>query len=197
MSTHNLYATYGCWHLRFLLDFFTATGLTPYSFSQLTDNPRSAAQALRMQLKKDDMKLSRAKQIVSIAGYKLDVEFNDKASATKETPGYSLILPDDLRENLERGVLKNGSQYKNLTFLKKFLSRNNLSYRKLAQKIGMSVGAVETWFCIDDMAISYLYRIKDAFQADISFIVSEKESARSGPHSLCRLTEKAVDHPGM
>lgn len=180
MSTHNLYATYGCWHLRFLLDFFTATGLTPYSFSQRTDNPRSTAQALRMQLKKDDMKLSRAKQIVSIAGYKLDVEFNDKASATKETPGYSLILPDDLRENLERGVLKNGSQYENLTFLKKFLSRNNLSYRKLAQKIGMSAGAVETWFCIDDMAISYLYRIKDAFQSDITFIVSEEDSGESG-----------------
>ena len=44
----------------------------------------------------------------------------------------------------------------------------------------MSVGAVETWFCIDDMAISYLYRIKDAFQSDITFIVSEEDSGESG-----------------
>lgn len=176
MSTHNLYAAYGCWHLRFLLDFFTATGLTPYSYSKLTDNPTSTAQALRTQLKRDDMKVSRAKEIVSTAGYKLDIEFKDDICAVKETPGYTLRLPENLRENLERGGLKKESQNKNLTFLKEFLSRNNISSRKLAQKIGMSAGAVETWFSTDDLAISYLYRIKDAFKVDISFIVSEKDS---------------------
>ena len=175
MSTHNLYATYGCWHLRFLLDFFTATGLTPYSYSKLTDNPTSTAQALRMQLKKDDMKLSRAKLIVSIVGYKLDVEFKDKTSAIAETPGYTIILPDHLRENLERGALKKESRNKNLTFLKEFLARNNISSRNLAQRIGMSAGAVETWFSTDDVAISYLYRIKDVFQAEIFFVVSKRD----------------------
>jgi len=59
------------------------------------------------------------------------------------------------------------------------VKKSNLILR-LAQKIGVSAGAVETWFCIDDMAISYLYRIKDAFPSDITFIVSKEDSGESG-----------------
>lgn len=58
----NLYTVFGCRNLRFLLDFFMATGLTPNSFGKLTDNPRSTVQALRDQLKKDDMKVSAPAQ---------------------------------------------------------------------------------------------------------------------------------------
>ena len=104
------------------------------------------------------MKVSRAKQIVSTVGYKLDIEFNDKKNAVKEVLGYTLILPKKLQDNLEKGILKKEEQNKNLRFLKEFLSRNSISKRKLAKAIGMSAGAVETWFNTDDVAISYLYR---------------------------------------
>ncbi len=120
------------------------------------------------------MKVSRAKQIVSTVGYKLDIEFNDKKNAVKEVLGYTLILPKKLQDNLEKGILKKEEQNKNLRFLKEFLSRNSISKRKLAKAIGMSAGAVETWFNTDDVAISYLYRIKEAYKVDISFIITEK-----------------------
>lgn len=103
MSNYNLYAKYRCKNLRFLLDVFVAIGHTPHTFSQMTDNPRSTASALRTQLNKDDMKASRAKEIVSILGYQLTIDIKEKTPPRQVTSAYQLILPKPLQRNLERG----------------------------------------------------------------------------------------------
>ena len=169
----SLYDTYNCRHLRFLLDLFTALNLTPYSFGQMTDNPLSTAQALRAQLKKDDMKISRAKTIVGMTGYRLRLSFKDETKMIQKVEDYTLTLPAELSENLTRK--KEASPYENLDFLHEFLQRRRISRRQLAQRIEVSPGAVETWFRADDCAISYLYRIKNSYDVELVFDIQTKE----------------------
>ena len=169
MSNYNLYAKYRCRYLRFLLDVFVATGHTPHTFSKMTDNPPSTASALRTQLNKDDMKASRAKEIVSVLGYQLTIDIKEKNPSSQSTPPYKLILPKSLQRNLERGYLPKKDRNKNLTFLHEFVSRCNISRRELSRRIGLSAGAIESWFRTDDIAISHLFKIEEAFDVEIVF----------------------------
>ncbi|MBQ6578528.1 MAG: helix-turn-helix transcriptional regulator [Bacteroidales bacterium] len=157
-----------------MLDILSATGYTPHTFSLMTDNPHSTASTLRLQLNKDDMKVSRALQIVSTLGYKLTIDIKEKDPSYQENPGYKLILPKNLQRNLERGFLPKKYRNKCLTFLLEFLSRNNISQRELARRLELSPGAVETWFRNDDLAISHLFRIKDVFDIEIVFTIISK-----------------------
>lgn len=99
MSNYNLYAKYrrrnlpaGC---------LRRDGHTPHTFSQITDNPRSTAAALRTQLNKDEMNVSRAKQIVLTHGYKLSIGIKEKNPPCQEALGYKQVLPKALKRNLE------------------------------------------------------------------------------------------------
>lgn len=186
----SLYVKYPCQNLRFLLDFFTATGLTPYSFGQKTDNPLSSAQALRVQLNKDDMKISRAKEIVGIAGYQLDIDLLEKDRPAMEELGYTLILPEDLQENLKRGGPHRKTKNVNLAFLQDFLYRNRVSRRRMAEAIDQSAGCVETWFNSDDIAISYLFRIKEVYPVELIFTISPNKKVK-GKRGAGRSKSKA------
>ena len=173
MYSQNLYTYYDCKHLRFVLDALTATGLSPQSYGKLTDNPPSTSQALRVQLKQDDMKLSKAKQFVSTLGYDLTVDLLEKNRTTSSD--YKLILPEKLQQNLERGILEQEDKNKNLSFLLRFMSHNGITKRRLARVLEMSPGAINAWFRADDILISYLFKIKNVLQADIAFSISERD----------------------
>lgn len=167
-SGSTLQKHYGCRNLKFLLDLFDATGLTPHTFAQLTANPASTATALRLQLNKDDMKVSKARAIVDTVGYTLDIRFTDKSPERDEDPSYIVRLPS--------GIKKAENKYENLGFLMDFLKSHAVTQRGLADKIGMSPGAVFTWFKLDDIAISYLNRIKDAFDVNLEFNILTKDT---------------------
>lgn len=171
----NLYAKYGSRNLRFLLDILNATGHSPHSFGLLTDNPTSTSTALRKQLNSDDMKLTRAKEIVSTLGYQLSTEIREKNLPCQEALGYKLILPKTLQKNLEKGFLEKKDMNKNLTFLREFLSRNGIPKRELARAIELSPGAVETWFKNDDIAISHIFRIGEVYDAEVVFTIKSKK----------------------
>ena len=140
----------------------------------MTDNPRWTASALRTQLNKDDMKASGAKEIVSILGYQLAFDLEEKDPPHLEGPTYKLKLPPTLKRNLERGDLPQKHRNKNLMFLLEFISRSNISRRELARRIGVGAGAVETCFHTDDIAISHLFKIEEAF--DVEFVFALKPS---------------------
>ncbi len=189
-SQSDLFTLYGCYNLRFLLDILAATGHTPKTFGKMTDKPASAAQTLRLQLKNDDMRLSKAKEVVSIltGGYELVVEFKDgydcvgldmPIAMPEEVSYYELILPEAIRKNLRRRTqVKKIDPRKNLAFLRSFLACYGISQRALAKAIGISGGAVETWLRRDDMAISYLFRIKDAYNMGLRFRLKAPKAKR-------------------
>lgn len=191
-SQSDLFNLYGCYNLRFLLDILAATGHTPKTFGKMTDKPASAAQTLRLQLKNDDMRLSKAKEVVSIltGGYQLVVEFKDEKdeydggiempiAMPAEASYYELILPEALRKNFARRIrMKKIDPRKNLAFLRSFLAYHGISQRALGKALGISGGAVETWLRRDDMAISYLFRIKDAYNMGLCFRLKAPKAKR-------------------
>ncbi len=169
----SLYETYNCRHLRFILDLFTALGITPNSYGNLTANPRSSSQMLRYYLQHDDMKISKAKAVVEATGFKLDIHFDlgNHIHMIVQNPDYTLTLPEKLQVKLKNKEDK----YKNLGFLRDFMSQRNLSQRKLASIVEVSPGAVETWFRMDDVYISYLYKIKEKMNTDLHFEIKEMD----------------------
>ena len=177
-----------CKNLRFLLDIFSATGHTPQTFGRLTHNPNSTSTSLRRQLHQDDMRVLKAKQVLTILGYQLEFEIKERTSLRQVDPRYKLVVPDDLRRNLERGYIEEKDRNKNLTFLLEFMARNNLSKYKLAQAVGLFPATVTQWFDTDDVSISYLFKIGEIYDAEIIFIVSKmpKQKVKANKIKLAR-----------
>lgn len=163
---------YECKNLKFLIDLFNALGETPSSYAQKTSNPESASTGLRNQLNADDMKLSKAKAIVDTLGYTLNVRLVPKLQpeiVENEDTSYIVRLPVEIKRRQIQ------SKYENLDFLEEFVSSRNISKRELANKLNMSPGAIFTWFKTDDIAISYLSKIKDAFDVNLEFNILAKK----------------------
>ena len=172
---NDLYKTYKCQRLKFILDFFSALNLNPNSWSLLTENPVSASTALRLQLNNDDMKVSRAKKIVETTGFELDIRIVDKEAPTSlQEDNYVLTLPAGLRERFEKNRKDTKEFYRNIGFLYEFMQRHNLSRYKMAKDLDISAGAINAWFRADDVLISYLFMIKETYGAEIIFSVREK-----------------------
>lgn len=169
----DLYTFYpDCIHLRFLLDIFEALGVTPQDYGKLTDNPASTGQSLRQQLHHDDMKVSKAKAIVSAFGYRLEIELSDPEVEPQALP-YVLVLPKSLQEKRSALLDRKTAKYSNLNFVWRFMLQHKISKRGLAIKLGLSSGAVFTWFNSDDIMISHVYAIAKAYGVDVVFTVSE------------------------
>lgn len=164
---------YECNNLKFLIDLFDTLGETPASYSQKTPNPESTATGLRNQLNADDMKLSKAKAIVNTLGYELNVQLTPKPRpeiVNNKDKSYIVRLPVEIKK---KESVK--SDYVNLDFLEEFIDSRNLSKRELAKKLNMSPGAIFTWFQTDDIAISYLNKIKDTFDVNLEFNILSKK----------------------
>lgn len=156
-------------NLKFLLALFDALGHTPGSYGRLTENPNSQSTVLRLQLKEDDMKISRARKIVDTLGYQLEIFFEEKHKPEIENDSsYIVKLPADIRK------AKGESKTPNLQFVADFMKSRKISKRKLAHDIKVSPGAVFTWFTSDDMAVSYLNRIKDTYDVNLQFVITKK-----------------------
>lgn len=170
---YNLYATYpNVKRLRFILDVFHALKLTPNSYAKLTEHPVSESSSLRAQLNADDMKVSKAKHIFNVLGLELGIELRDKEP--EKAAGYTLSIPVEVLNRKEDLVQEDPRRYENLDFLWRFMQRKNLSKRGLSMDIGLTSGAVFTWFNSDDIAISHLYTIKDKYGVELHFSVKTK-----------------------
>ena len=162
-----------CVNLKFLSDFFAEAGLNPESYSQYTANPHSTATSLRLQLHKDDMKLSKASEIFANLGYELTVRFEEKEENKMkmrrfEEDGYIVTLPVI---NVQYKC-----KYQRLGFLEAFMHEKHLPFRELSKALGLSSGAVASWFHSDDVRISHLMRIKEVYDLKIVFSIVPAKS---------------------
>jgi len=146
-------------NLRFLLDFMRATGHNTASLCKMSNMP---PQALRVQLKRDDMKISKAKELIKNAGYKLDIKLYMQSQEADSD--YIVTLPKAIRKNDD----------KNLAFLDEFFSMVGESQYEIGKKMGITQGAVFSWFKTDDIMISYIVKIKEIYKAKLEFRITEK-----------------------
>ncbi len=155
------------WHqypgknLRFLIDYIRISGLNTTKISIPSGLP---PQSLRIQLQRDDMKLSKAKKLIENTGCKLDVILYPQAQE-EDDENYIVVIPKKKDTEEKAG---------NLAFLSNFMKQLGQSQYDLAEKLGITQGAVYAWFATDDIMISYINRIKDAYSAKLEFRITEK-----------------------
>ena len=147
-------------NLRFLLEFMKALRMNTESICKAASQP---PQSLRIQLKRDDMKLSKAKFLIKANGYNLNVRLIPKEQ-TDANKGYIVTLPN---------IKKKPEEPKNLSFLKEFMTSVGESQYAVADKLHVTQAAVNAWFKTDDILISYIVKIKEVYNLDLEFRITE------------------------
>ena len=100
--------------------------------------------------KRDDMKLSYAQEMASRLGYDLSYRLEKEGAESRD-----VVL------DIEGLVGKDGLQ--RLAFLRVAMSQYGIERKKLAEQLGLNYVGVNRWFKVDDIAISYLYKIAELY----------------------------------
>ena len=137
--------------LEFLESLLLATGTNK---SQLAKIMGVSAQNIFTYFQRDDMKLSYAQEIASRLGFKLGFTLEKDGA-----PSSSATLMD-----IESLVNANG-QY-------------GIERKDLASKLGIGYTGVNRWFKVDDIAISYIYKIAELYGLDVKVNLHPKSASQ-------------------
>ena len=132
--------------LQFLLSLMEVRGVSKHGLARIMG---VSPQNIFTYFKRDDMKLSVAQEMASRLGYDLS---------------YRLEKEDGMRDvvtDIEGLVGKDGIQ--RLAFLRVAMKQYGIERKKLAEQLGLNYTGVNRWFKVDDIAISYLYKIAELY----------------------------------
>ena len=128
--------------------------------SQLAKIMGVSAQNIFTYFQRDDMKLSYAQEIASRFG--CSVQFMlEKADASSASAAL-----------LDLESLVNGTGLARLAFLRVAMGQYGIERKDLASKLGIGYTGVNRWFKVDDIAISYIYRIAELYGLEVKVKVS-------------------------
>lgn len=138
--------------LEFLESLLLATGTNK---SQLAKIMGVSAQNIFTYFQRDDMKLSYAQEIASRLG--CSVQFMlEKADASSASAAL-----------LDLESLVNGKGLARLAFLRVAMGQYGIERKDLASKLGIGYTGVNRWFKVDDIAISYIYKIAELYGLEV------------------------------
>lgn len=151
--------------LQFLYDMQAEAGMGKFEFARLME---TTPQNMFTYEKRDDMKLSYAQEIADKMGYRLSYQIVAKDAEAKVQSNKMIGLIDSML----------GSQaMTRLGFLLIALKAHGIDRHDLATKLGLNYTAVNRWFKVDDIAISYLYEIAELY--DLELVCTYKKKRRS------------------
>ncbi len=134
--------------MSFLESLLVATGTSKTSLADLMGVSK---QNIFTYFRRDDMKLSYAQEISARLGYDLSFRFEK----TEEGTGVNTFI------EIESPTKENGLM--RLAFLRIAMGQYGIDRNKLAEQLGISNTGVLRWFKVDDIAISYLFKIADLY----------------------------------
>lgn len=107
------------------------------------------------------MKMSQAEAMASKLGYELIFTLNGKKRKQRA---------DKLVMELE-GIVGDDAKLQRLAFLQIAMKLNGIERKVLAQQLGLNYTGVNRWFKVDDISISYLFRIAELYnlKVDVNF----------------------------
>lgn len=148
--------------LQFLLSLMESRGVSKHELARMMG---VSPQNVFTYLKRDDMKLSYAQEIAGKLGFDLSFRLEDENASGR-----------DVIVDIEGLVGKDGLQ--RLAFLRVAMSRYGIERKALAEKLDIGYTGVNRWFKVDDIAISYIYKIAELYglKVKIKAIVKKKES---------------------
>jgi len=133
--------------LQFLLTLMESKGVGKYELARMMG---VSPQNIFTYIKRDDMKLSYAQEIANKLGYDLTIRLEGTEDAGKN------VVVD-----IEGMVGKDGLS--RLAFLRMAMSQYGIERKALAEKLGLNYSGVNKWFKVDDIAISYIYKIAELY----------------------------------
>ncbi len=132
--------------LQFLLSLMEVRGVSKHELARIMG---VSPQNIFTYFKRDDMKLSVAQEMASRLGYDLSYRL-EKDGAVR-----------DVVTDIEGLVGKDGIQ--RLAFLRVAMSQYGIERKRLAEQLELNYTGINRWFKVDDIAISYLYKIADLY----------------------------------
>ncbi len=133
--------------LQFLLSLMEIRGVSKHELARIMG---VSPQNIFTYFKRDDMKLSVAQEMAARLGYDLSYRL------VKEEGGSRDVVLD-----IEGLVGKDG--LRRLAFLRVAMSQYGIERKALAEQLELNYTGVNRWFKVDDIAISYLYKIAELY----------------------------------
>lgn len=144
-------------NLKFLVALLEANSMTKVELARIMGkSPQNIFKYFQL----DDMKLSFAQEIADKMGYQLS---------------FRLDSPDKPQENVSIEVeqlIKStpGAQLsvKRMSFLRLAMSIYDMDRKTIADKLGLAPAAVTRWFAVDDIYVSYIFKIAETYGLHVS-----------------------------
>ena len=132
--------------LQFILSLMEMKGVGKHELARIMG---VSPQNIFTYLKRDDMKLSYAQEIANRLGYDLSIRLESDQA------------PKNVMVEIEGLVGKDGLS--RLAFLRVAMSQYGIERKALAEQLGLNYTGLNRWFKVDDIAISYLYKIAELY----------------------------------
>ena len=145
--------------LQFLLSLMELRGVSKHELARMMG---VSPQNIFTYFKRDDMKLSYAQEMASRLGYDLSYRLEKEGTESRD-----VVL------DIEGLVGKDGLQ--RLAFLRVAMSQYGIERKKLAEQLELNYTGVNRWFKVDDIAISYLYKIAELYDRKVKIKASRKK----------------------
>ena len=133
--------------LQFLLSLMEVRGVSKHELARIMG---VSPQNIFTYFKRDDMKLSYAQEVAAKLGYDLSIRLE-----SENAPQRNVIV------DIEGLVGKDGLQ--RLAFLRIAMSQYGIERKALAEQLELNYTGVNRWFKVDDIAISYIYKIAELY----------------------------------
>ena len=133
--------------LQFLLSLMAIRRVSKHELARIMG---VSPQNIFVYFKRDDMKLSVAQEMASRLGYDLSYRL-----VKEDGPARDVVL------DIEGLVGKDGLQ--RLAFLRVAMGQYGIERKALAEQLDLNYTGVNRWFKVDDIALSYLYKIAELY----------------------------------
>lgn len=147
--------------LQFILSLMEVKGVGKHELARMMG---VSPQNIFTYFKRDDMRLSYALEVARRLGYDLTFRLESEEG------------PKNVMVEIEGLVGKDGLS--RLAFLRVAMSQYGIDRKKLAEQLGLNYTGVNRWFKVDDIAISYVYKIAELYGLKVKIKASvHKETA--------------------
>ena len=146
--------------LQFLLSLMELRGVSKHELARMMG---VSPQNIFTYFKRDDMKLSYAQEMASRLGYDLSYRLEKEGTESRD-----VVL------DIEGLVGKDGLQ--RLAFLRVAMSQYGIERKKLAEQLGLNYTGVNRWFKVDDISISYIFKIAELYDLKVKTTIKPKSS---------------------
>ena len=149
--------------LKFLKDFMNTCGDSAAEMARIIGLTRAGVSHWFIH---DDCKLSYCETYINNRGYELSIELK---TATVSPDGMVSI-------NIVKDPLApEDSGCRRVKFLLDALSKQGITKGQVAKDLGMKANSVRHWFVVDDIYVSYIFRIAELYGFKVCIDIKPKE----------------------